>query len=72
MDCKVGVSITGFDECARQQVTDTLVVNTAAFSALTLLAGRQEEHPACKKLTDELLAWFMPVEKVQMLCTCSS
>jgi len=29
-----------------------------AFSALSLLVGRQEEHPACKKLSDELLAWF--------------
>jgi len=27
-----------------------------AFSALTPLVGRQEEHPACKKLSDELLA----------------
>jgi len=29
-----------------------------AFIALTLLVGRQEEHPACKKLTDEVLAWL--------------
>jgi len=28
---------------------------TAAFSALTLLVGRQEEHLACKKLSDEML-----------------
>jgi len=27
-----------------------------AFSALTLLVGRQEGHPACKKLSDEMLA----------------
>jgi len=27
-----------------------------AISALTLLAGRQEEHPACKKLSDVVLA----------------
>jgi len=27
-----------------------------AFSALTLLVGRQEEHPACKKLSGEVLA----------------
>ena len=27
-----------------------------AFSVLTLLVGRQEEHPACKKLSDEVLA----------------
>jgi len=27
-----------------------------AFSAFTLLFGRQEEHPANKKLSDEVLA----------------
>jgi len=27
-----------------------------AFSALTLLVGRQEGHPACKKLSDGVLA----------------
>jgi len=26
-----------------------------AFSALTLLVGRQEGHPACKKLSGEVL-----------------
>jgi len=25
---------------------------------LTLLVGHQEEHPACKKLSDEVLAWL--------------
>jgi len=29
-----------------------------AFSALTLLVGHQEEYPACKKLSDEVLAWL--------------
>jgi len=29
-----------------------------AFSALTLLAGRQEGHPACKKLSGGVLAWL--------------
>jgi len=28
------------------------------FSALTLLVGRQEGHPACKKLSGRLLAWL--------------
>jgi len=28
------------------------------FSALTLLAGQQEGHPACKKLSGEVLAWL--------------
>jgi len=29
-----------------------------AFNALTLLVGRQEGHPACKKLSGEVLAWL--------------
>ena len=29
-----------------------------AFSAMTLLVGHQEEHLACKKLSDEVLVWF--------------
>jgi len=30
----------------------------SAFSALTLLAGQQEGHPACKKLSGGVLAWL--------------
>jgi len=29
-----------------------------AFSALTLLVGRQEGHPACKKVSGAVLAWL--------------
>jgi len=29
-----------------------------AFSALMLLVGRQEGHPACKKLSAGVLAWL--------------
>jgi len=29
-----------------------------AFSTLMLLVGRQEGHPACKKLSDGVLAWL--------------
>jgi len=29
-----------------------------AFSALMLLVGQQEGHPACKKLSGGLLAWL--------------
>ena len=36
-----------------------------AFSALTLLAGRQEGHPACKKLSGEVLAWLSAWSEVQ-------
>jgi len=37
-----------------------------AFSALTLLVGRQEGHPACKKLSGEVLAWLSVRSKVQI------
>jgi len=33
--------------------------NNVACSALTLLVGHQEEQPACKKLSDEVLAWHL-------------
>jgi len=33
------------------------LLHVYAFSALTLLVGRQEKHPACKKLSGEVLAW---------------
>jgi len=36
-----------------------------AFSALTLLGGWQEGHPACKKLTGGVLAWLSVSSYVQ-------
>ena len=36
-----------------------------AFSALMLLVGRQEEHPACKKLSGGVLAWLSVWSEVQ-------
>jgi len=35
-----------------------------AFSALTLLVGRLEEHPAC---SDEVLVWLSICSKVQIV-----
>ena len=35
------------------------------FSALTLLVGRQEGHPTCKKLSGGVLAWLSVWSKVQ-------
>jgi len=35
------------------------------FSALTLLVGWQEGHPACKKLCGEVLAWLFVWSEVQ-------
>ena len=36
------------------------------FSALTLLVGRQEGHPACKKLSGGVLAWLSVWSDVQI------
>jgi len=35
-----------------------VVCAVVAFSALTLLVGWQDGHPACKKLSSEVLAWL--------------
>ena len=48
-----------------------------AFSALTLLVRRQLGHPACKKLSGEVLAWLSVWSKVQTCiwpswCHCHS
>jgi len=45
---------------------------TLAFSALTLLVGRQEEHPARKTLSDGVLAWLSVWSVVQIICIWSS
>jgi len=36
-----------------------------AFSALTLLVGQEEGHPACKKLSGGVLAWLSVWSEVQ-------
>jgi len=36
-----------------------------AFSALTLLVGRQEGHPTCKKLSGGVLVWLSAWNEVQ-------
>ena len=48
-----------------------------AFSALTLLVGQQEGHPACKKLSGGVLAWLSVWSEVQTCiwpsrCHCHS
>jgi len=39
--------------------------NFSAFSALTLLIGQQEGHPACKKLRGWVLVWLSVWSAVQ-------
>jgi len=45
--------------------------NNGAFSALTLLVGRQEGHPDCKKQSGGVLAWLSVWSEVQT-CTWPS
>jgi len=35
------------------------------FSALALLVGFTEEHPACKKMSDEVLVWLSVWSEMQ-------
>jgi len=44
-----------------------VLVLSYAFSALMLLVGRQEKHPACKKLSSGVLAW-LPVWSEMQIC----
>jgi len=45
--------------------------NQIPFSVLTLLVGWQEGHPACKKLSGDVLAWFSVWSEVQTCIWCS-
>jgi len=38
------------------------------FSALTLLVGQQEGHPACKKLNGGVPAWLSVSSEVRTCC----
>ena len=41
------------------------ITEADAFSALTLLVGWQEGHPACKKLSGGVLAWLSVWSEMQ-------
>ena len=67
--CSFSVSKYGFVFIELQQfvVDGALLLNihyvdayAVAFSALTLLVGWQEGHPACKKLSGEVLTCYLP------------
>jgi len=42
-----------------------MLAGKGAFSALMLLVGWQEGHPACKKLSRGVLAWLSDWSEVQ-------
>ena len=43
-----------------------ITAHQLAFSALMLLVGWKEEHPARKKLTDKVLVWLSVLSEVQI------
>jgi len=45
---------------------EELAVMYTAFSALTLLVGWQEWHPACKKMSGSILVWLSVWGKEQI------
>ena len=47
-------------------VTNKILVLVVPNSALSLLVGRQEGHPACKKLSGGVLAWLSVWSNVQI------
>jgi len=59
------VSTDGID------IFDVNNITARAFSALTLLVGRQEGHPACKNLSGGVLVWLSVWREVQT-CIWSS
>ena len=58
-----GLDIVNVQSCNFSQPVCVCVC--VAFSALALLVGRQEGHPAGKKLSDGVLAWLSVWSKVQ-------
>ena len=43
------------------------IIARITFSALILLVGHQEQHPACKKLSAEVLVWLSVRSEVQIV-----
>jgi len=52
--------------------SSVMLLFSMAFSDLMLLVGWQEGHPACKRLSGEVLAWLSVWSEVQMICMWSS
>ena len=57
--------------CSEILIIYVLFTQICCLSALMLLVGRQEERPACKKLSNEML-WLSVCSQVQIVCIWSS
>ena len=67
LDRRCGAS----DRILLKRILIYLFLPSVAFSALTLLVGRQKGHPACKKLSGWVLTWLSVWSEVQT-CIWSS
>jgi len=68
MSPRVLVTVNGHEEHANIKflnLTKLRMQLHIACSALTLLVGQQEGHPACKKLSGGVLAWLSVWSEVQ-------
>jgi len=61
----VVITFVSSSRTAQLRVVVDVLHNLSAFSALTLLVGRQEGHPACKTLIGGVLAWLSVWSEVQ-------
>jgi len=68
--CGLFVVILGLT--VSSSVIKSLISLPSVLFALILLVGCQEEHPACKRLSDEVLAWLSVWSEVQIICIWSS
>ena len=59
--------VTDLSSTHTDKVLSHTVHSVPSASALTLLVGRQEGHPACKNLSGELPAWLSDRSEVQMI-----
>jgi len=53
------------DRETNEQIYQVISEVSIAFSASTLLVGRQERHPTCKKLSGGVLAWLSAWSEVR-------
>jgi len=53
------------DRKTNEQIYQVITEVSIAFSASTLLVGRQERHPTCKKLSGGVLAWLSAWSEVR-------
>jgi len=59
--------------CVERHISSQMWIRTENFKLhVKLLVGHQEKHPACEKLSDEVLAWLSVWSEVQMIYIQSS